>query len=404
MQITLICCPFKTSFGSYGRSLKAAIERKTGDPVQWVASNCGCGTPMAQTRQFQMQKQEYDYFEMFIPGDFVSKRAWKRQLRAAARTALTYFKARRYASLSKNAEVVHFHQILNAYGAKALFHWLNQPSNATRIVTVHELDPDQLEFPERNKAYNRADGIIVHCEEMRQHLIRLNVQEEKIHIVLHGTDLAAPSANNHREGIVFYGGHFLTHDKGIDTLFKAMSIIKQRMGTNAPKLKIHGHYGPDLREEAIRLARKIGVANEIVWLDQLPDEDEVQLYQSSKVCVLPYTGSFAGLAASLAAACQLPVVGTRRAGLPDHLGDGGIWVAENNPEQLAERTMELLSDDRLRQEVGARLRKRAQEFLSWEVIADRTLKIYEESMRKKGTAGGSATLDRAGISDDRTST
>jgi len=388
MRITLICCPFKTSFGSYGSSLKAAFEKKTGNTVQWVASNCGCGTPMAVSRQFLMPKQQYDYFEMPIPGDFVSNKAWKRRLRAAARTVLLYFRAKRYASSSKNAEVVHFQQTLNAYGAKAVFHWLKQLSNATRIVTVHELDPDQLEFPERNKTYNLADGIIVHCDEMRQHLVRLNVQEEKIHVVLNGTNMPTSLPDNQREGIVFYGGHFLMHGKGVDALFKAMSLIHQQMGANAPTLNIHGHYGPAEVEEAIRLARENGVANKIVWLDELSDQDMVALYQRSLVCVLPYTGSFAGLPASLAAACQLPVVCTRKAGLPDHLGESGVWVDENNYEQLAERIMELLSNDRLRQEVGARLLKRAQEHLCWEVIAERTLKIYEDSMRKKATAGG----------------
>jgi glycosyltransferase involved in cell wall biosynthesis len=388
MRITLICCPFKTSFGSYGSSLKAAIEKKTGNTVQWVASNCGCGTPMAVSRQFLMPKQQYDYFEMPIPGDFVAKQAWKRRLRAAARTVLLYFRAKRYASSAKNAEVVHFQQILNAYGAKAVFYWLKQLSNATRIVTVHELDPDQLEFPERNKAYNLADGIIVHCDEMRQRLIRLNVQEEKIHVVLNGTNLPTALPDHPRAGIVFYGGHFLMHNKGVDTLFKAMSIIHQRMGANAPTLSIHGSYGLPEVEEAVRLAnQENGVANKIVWLDELSEEAMVELYQRSQVCVLPYTGSFAGLPASLAAACQLPVVCTRKAGLPDHLGESGVWVDENNYEQLAERIMELLSNDRLRQEVGARLLERAQEHLCWDVIADRTLEIYEESMRKKAVAG-----------------
>jgi glycosyltransferase involved in cell wall biosynthesis len=407
MQITLICCPFKTSFGLYGASLKAAIEKKTGNPMQWVASNCGCGMAVGDSRPFLTH--QCDYFEMLHPTDFVpswlswlkpqsgaqsgvskvvSKQTWKRQLRAAARTVFYYFRAKRYAKLSKNANVVHFQQILGAYGAKAVFNWLNQPSNVTRIVTIHELDPDQLEAPEMNKMYNRADAIIVHCEEMRKDLVRLNVQEEKIHRVLYGTEIPASLPDNPREGIVFYGGYFLTHNKGLDTLFKAMSIIQRRMGPNVPTLKIHGYYGPALREQATRLAEEHGVANKIVWLDHLSDEETFQLYQHSQVCVLPYTGSFAGFAASLAAACQLPVVCTRKAGLPDHLGDLGVWVEENNPEQLGERIMELLGDDHRRQEIGARLLKRAKEFLSWDVIADQTLRIYEESTRKKAIASG----------------
>jgi glycosyltransferase involved in cell wall biosynthesis len=401
MQTTLICCPFKTPFGSYGASLRAAIEKKTGSRVQWIASNCGCPNAMALNRSFLVD--QCDYFEMLCPRDFAphrlaalkvssgashstSKKTLKSRVRGGLGTVLYYFRAKRYAKLAKNANVIHFQQTLEAYGAKSVFHWLNQPSNATRIITVHELDPDQLDAPEKNKTYNLADAIIVHSEDMRKALIRFNVQEEKIHVVPHGTWIPPASSDNHREGIVFYGSYSLTHNKGLDSLFKAMAILKGRMGANAPALKIHGYYSPGLREEATRLAEQHGAANQIVWLDHLSDEETMQLYQHSQVCVLPYTGSFAGRAASLAAACRLPVVCTRKAGLPDHLGDNGVWVEENNPEQLAERVMELLGNDHLRQEIGARLLKRAQDFLSWDVIAGRTLEIYEESARKKETS------------------
>ncbi|MGZ4859193.1 MAG: glycosyltransferase family 4 protein, partial [Candidatus Angelobacter sp.] len=303
MQMSMICCPFKTSFGFYASSLKAEIEKKTGTTMQWVASNCGCGDPIEVSRQFQAT--QCDYFNMPILVDFRSKKAWKRRVRGAARSVILYIRARKYAGLSKSAEVVHFQQILNAYGSKAVFHWLRQPSQAIRIITVHELDGDQLEFPETNKTYNLANAIIVHCEEMKQQLIRLNVQENKVHVVLHGTDLPAVLPDSERSGIVFYGGHKLMSGKGIETLFKAMAIIKGRMGENTPVLKIHGHFGPVTPKEGAELARDNGIADKIVWLNQISEEDMVRLYQSSRVCVLPYTGSFAGLPAALAAACKL---------------------------------------------------------------------------------------------------
>lgn len=386
MQMSMICCPFKTSFGFYASSLKAEIEKKTGTTMQWVASNCGCGDPIEVGRQFQAK--QCDYFDMPILVDFRSKKAWKRRLRGAARSVILYIRARKYAGLSKSAEVVHFQQILNAYGSKAVFHWLRQPSHAIRIITVHELDGDQLEFPESNKTYNLADGIIVHCEDMKQQLIRLNVQENKVHVVLHGTDLPAVLPDSERSGIVFYGGHKLMSGKGIETLFKAMAIVQSRMGENTPALKIHGHFGPVTPKEGAELARVNGIADKVVWLNQISEEDMVRLYQSSRVCVLPYTGSFAGLPAALAAACKLPVVCTRKAGLPDHLGDSGVWVDESNPEQLAERIIELLTNDALRQQVGAKLLKRAKESLGWDVIADKTLEIYKQSTTKKAVASG----------------
>lgn len=402
MQVTLICCPFKTPFGSYGAALRAAIEKKTGNSMRWVASNCGCPTAMAVNKVFHAE--HCDYFEMPCPRDFVPHKLaalraesaisnpvfpimkpLKSRVRGALASALYYFRAKRYAKLSRDANVVHFQQTLESYGAKAVFHWLNQPSVATRIVTVHELDPDQLEAPEKNKIYNQGDGVIVHCEEMKKKLIRLNVQEEKIHVVLHGTHIPAALPENSREGIAFYGSYSLMHNKGVDSLLGAMSILRQRLGSKAPVVKIHGYYGPGLRKAATRLAEEYGVADSIVWLDFLSDEETLRLYRESKLCVLPYTGSFAGRAASFAAASQLPVVCTRKAGLPDHLGELGVWVEENNPRQIADRIIELLDNDQMRKDLGARMLKRAHEFLSWDVVADRTLQIYEESARKKAT-------------------
>lgn len=383
MEMTMICCPFKTSYGSYASSLISAIEKKTGGKMHWVASNCGCGDPIEVNRCFQAQ--QCNYFEMPIINDFRSRTPWKRRVRGAARGGISYFRARRFTNLSKGAEIVHFQQILNSYGSNAVFHWLKQPSKATRVVTVHELDHDQIEFPERNKTYALADGVIVHCEEMKRKMAQLGVPAEKVHVVLHGADIPAAPAENQRSGIIFYAGHKAMTGKGIQTLFPAMSILQQRMGAKAPVLKIHGHYGENTPPEAEELAGHGGLGGHIVWLNQISMEEIARQYQRSLLCVLPYTGSFAGLPAAMAAANQLPVICTRKAGLPDHLGDCAVWVDERNPVQLAERIMELLESDERRRELADKLRTRAENFLSWDVIAERTLDVYEESARRKAS-------------------
>jgi glycosyltransferase involved in cell wall biosynthesis len=369
----MICCPFKTSFGSYGDSLKTAIESKDGMRVQWVASNCGCGDPVEVNRLYQAK--QCAYFEMPVPIDYRSKYPWRRHVRGLARKVLFSARAIRFARLSRDAEIVHFQQVLNAYGSNALFAWLKRPSNATRVVTVHELDADQTEHKENNAIYNRADAVIVHCQEMKDQLVRLAVRPEKIHVILHGTTIPEPTTQP-RQGIVFYGGHKPMTNKGLATLMTAMAIIKKRMGADVPTLSIHGHYGTETPSAGLELAEQIGVTDSIVWLNQMPEHEIAKLYQRSLLCVLPYTGSFAGGAAALAAACGTPVVCTRKAGLPDHLGDTGIWIEENNAEQLAERVIELLKDDKLRSQCAARAVQRAQDHLRWDVIAEQTLRIY----------------------------
>jgi hypothetical protein len=125
MKISMIGCPFQTSFGCYISSLRDAIGRKAASPVQWVASNCGCGDPIESGRQFQVLN--CDYFDMPIPGEYRSSSSWKRRARGLARTAVLHWRAGRYASMSRGADVVHFQQILNAYGSKAVFQWLRSP-------------------------------------------------------------------------------------------------------------------------------------------------------------------------------------------------------------------------------------------------------------------------------------
>ena len=46
-------------------------------------------------------------------------------------------------------------------------------------------------------------------------------------------------------------------------------------------------------------------------------------------------------------------------------------------------------DRQLRQQVGAKLLKRAKDSLSWEVIAEKTLEVYQQSTAKKALAKAS---------------
>jgi glycosyltransferase involved in cell wall biosynthesis len=381
MQVTFIACPFTTSYGAASESLKKALEKKLGRSVDWVASNCGCDDEAELGRQFQMQGCKY--FDMITISDYQSSKRWKFWLRIKARKLLYYFRAQKYRKLSAGAEVVNFQQTLHAYGSTVLFHWLNQRSQAARVVTVHELDRHQLENPARNKIYNKADAIIVQQGAMKEQLVGLGVDRNKIEIVLHGTELPAMNGNEPREGIVFYGGHHPLKGKGLHAVFQAMTMLKTRLGPKAPKLKVHGYFGRDDLATVKELAAQAGLADDTSWFMQLPLPEAFRLYHSSLLCVLPYMGSFAGLAAATAAAAELPIVGTRNAGIPEHIGENGLWIDNDNPQQIVAQVETLLGSEELRRDLAARLRKRAEQDLSWDVVADKTLAVYRRALRQK---------------------
>jgi len=381
MQLSLIACPFKTSYGAASESLIKALEKKTASKVQWVASNCGCGDDVEVARQFQMPGCKY--FDMITITDHPSRNKWKLWLKLKARKFFYYLRARKYRELSAGSEVVNFQQTLNAYGSTVLFHWLNQRSSAARVVTIHELDRHQLESPRSNKTYNKADAIIVQQEAMREQLIGLGVDADRIELVPHGTDLPALDASRPREGIMFYCGHHPWRGKGLNAVLDAMVLLKKRLGAKSPKLKVHAYVSREDLATLKEMAACLGLESDVIWLNQISMPDVLREYASSQLCVLPFTGSFAGLAAATAAAVGLPVIGTKHAGIPEHIGENGVWLDGDKAEEIARQVERLLGSEGLRRDLSKRLRKRAEEHLSWGVVAEKTLAVYERALRRK---------------------
>ena len=175
--------------------------------------------------------------------------------------------------------------------------------------------------------------------------------------------------------------------KGLNAVFKAMALLKTRLGSKAPKLKVHGYFSGEDLAAVKELAAQSGLENDIAWLNQIPMPEVFRQYRSSLLCVLPFTGSFAGLAAATAAAAGLPVIGTKNAGIPEHIGDNGIWIDNDNAEEIAAQVERLLGSEDLRRDLATRLRKRAEQYLSWDVVADKTLAVYERALRRKMNYG-----------------
>lgn len=382
MRVKIVSCWFATSFGEYTDGLRRALERQLGSEVGVIASNCGCGDPIEVNRVFQDQRCDFLEFPHVLY--FKSANPVKYWLRTKARKLLYRERARLYLRHAGDADVLHFQQTINAFGSAAAFNWLQLPARAARVVTIHELDPDQLDFPETNLMYNRADRIIVHASDMRRHLVDLGVDSGRIDLVEHGIDVG-PMPDGPKQGLIFYGGHTLQRGKGVDTLFQALALVRQRFPENAPELEIHGHWGDLIPEYGLRLAAETGVTDLVRWRNQIGVQATAEAYSKALLCVLPYTSSFAGWPAVNALTYGTAVIATRRAGLPDHLGDAAEWVPENDPHALADAILRLLSDHTARREIAARGRVRAQSLLNWDVIAAKTMTSYQAALTHKAT-------------------
>jgi len=215
------------------------------------------------------------------------------------------------------------------------------------------------------------------------------VRDDLIDIVEHGATVG-PLPGGARKGIVFYAGHHFNAAKGLDNLTKALGLVKARRG-EAPELRVHGHYGDKVPEFALQLVKENGLEGLVTWLNQIGVDETVAEYRKAAICALPYRGSFAGFSAATAMANGAAVICTRRAGLPDHVGDAAVFVGEQDVEGLAVAIERLLCDTAFREQLVAAAHGRATRMLTWDAIAEKTVKVYGEAVaHRAGHRSGEA--------------
>lgn len=127
----------------------------------------------------------------------------------------------------------------------------------------------------------------------------------------------------------------------------------------------------------LTLAQKLGVAEGLQFAGPLRDAALVAQYRAAKVLIVP--SAYEGLPMVIleAFAEGLPSVATSVSGHPEVISDGanGFLVARDDVASMAARVSQLLSDDDLRQRMGAQARAtvearfsadhQLQEYLAW---------------------------------------
>ncbi|TDV48028.1 glycosyltransferase [Actinophytocola oryzae] len=129
------------------------------------------------------------------------------------------------------------------------------------------------------------------------------------------------------------------------------------------------------------LAERVGVADRVRLVGQVPTERMPELLRSADVaaCVPWYEPS--GNEALEAMACGVPVLATSVGDLADTVVDGatGVLVPPRRPEKLAAAMRALLADPARRDFLGATGRERVEVHHRWDRIARDTADVYEES-------------------------
>jgi glycosyltransferase involved in cell wall biosynthesis len=267
--------------------------------------------------------------------------------------------------------------------------------NCKSIITIHDLAflvyPHFLTkesaryYGQIDQAVKRTDHIIAVSESTKQDTIRLlGAPEHKITVIYESANPIYRPVNN--QGILEQtrNKYDLTEDfilfvstieprKNLSTLLRAYRQLLDSYKAGV-KLVVVGRRGW-LSEEVFTLIDELKLTNDVLFLDRVPIEDLLHLYNAAQLLVQPSFYEGFGLPPLEAMACGTPVVVSNVSSLPEVVGDAGLLVDPEDVSELAVAIWRVLTDEALREDLIAKGFKRAQCF-SWEKTALQTLELY----------------------------
>lgn len=172
--------------------------------------------------------------------------------------------------------------------------------------------------------------------------------------------------------------------KGIDTLIQAMALIKHRypdIVENTCVAIIGGDPwsdNPDAEMARLQMMRQdLGIHDIVLFLGAKDQDILPYYYAATEMVIMPSHYESFGMVALEAMAMGRPVIASEVGGLAFLILDGinGYHVPTRDPEALAERIFELLSNSKCREDMGQAARQNAERF-AWPIIADRMLSLY----------------------------
>ena len=164
---------------------------------------------------------------------------------------------------------------------------------------------------------------------------------------------------------------------GIATLIEAFAIIKDKYEGDIELALIGG--GPE-EDKLKMLAQRLNVDNYVDFVGPVPHHSVPDYLNSFDIYVALSTSESFGVAIIEASACGVPVVVSDAGGLPEVVVDGktGYIVPRNNPEEAAERILQLVNNSLLRVTMGEAGRQFVLENYEWKENADRMERLYEK--------------------------
>jgi glycosyltransferase involved in cell wall biosynthesis len=290
-------------------------------------------------------------------------------------------------------DVLHVHDWLTAPSSIAIKHSLKKPLVFTAHSTengrsgLHIPDSFTIDGVEWWATYE-ADKIIVTSGSMKGEVCgHFHVSDKKVEVVPNAIDWskyqvavdrwavrARYGVQPHEKLILCVGR--LVPQKGIEYLLQAVPLVSRHRQDAKFVIVGDGWY----RDHLQWVANSTGQRWRITFTGFIPDADLVALTKSADVLVVPSVYEPFGIVALEGMAAEVPLVVSQVGGLTEFIEHDrtGVLVYPRNPESIAWGIEHVLSNPGHARWLAQNAKEAVQKTYSWDAIAKRTSKVYEE--------------------------
>lgn len=263
------------------------------------------------------------------------------------------------------------------------------------VVTMHSCHKAWVNHYPRGFSINPADYVMLSIEKYvlekgskkiisvakgvkKEILENYNVPEDKITVIANGvnTEEFKPNIqvkneirkkyNIKKEVVLMFSGHYWQR-KGLEHIIKALPKL------NNVKLLV---VGTGNIQRYKKIAHDENVLNKIIFTGFVQSIKDY--YNAADCFVFPTLYEAFSLATLEAVSSGLPIIATKVNGTEDLIENGvnGFFIKRDSKD-IAEKINILIEDEKLRKKMSRNARKSAKNY-SWDKVASKTEKIYEE--------------------------
>ena len=226
----------------------------------------------------------------------------------------------------------------------------------------------------------RASHIITVSQNTKQDLMKyLKIPENRISVIYNGIDHSIFKPYDVKildNPYILYVGSERPR-KNLGRLFEAFAKVKSEL----PELKLvkAGAVGrsEEYRRNVMRKLDSLGITREVIFVEHTSGLDLAHYYSSASLLAYPTLYEGFGLPPLEAMACGCPVVTSNTSSLPEVVGKASIMVDPYDTDGLAQAMKQVLTDDKLRDDMVRKGLEQAKRF-SWEETARKTQEVYNK--------------------------